>query len=299
MQLNLNKLSNNSPLSSEWKKWISDNLAKGCAPESLVEIMVRQDFDPIFARTYIHWLCSARSASASTTASAEIIDSPEVGYIYETPRLQQSGRIIKTADRDVHVSLRMAKPVLAVFDNLLTHKECDELIRLASIKLERSKIVDPETGLEEIIQDRSSYGTFFNLNEDKFIARLDRRIATVMNWPIENGEGIQILNYKVGAEYKAHFDYFPPGDPGSAAHLAQAGQRVSTLVMYLNDVEEGGETAFPDLGLAITPKKGSAAYFEYCNSHDQVDPLTLHSGMPVIAGEKWIATKWMRQKKYG
>ncbi|NOT67688.1 MAG: 2-oxoglutarate-dependent dioxygenase [Methylophilaceae bacterium] len=299
MQENLSKLANNDPLTTEWKQWINDNLARGCTPEALIEIMTEQNFDPIFARTYIHWLCSSRSASAAASEFVDKIALPDASYIYETPRLPQTGSIIKTADRDVRVTLRMTKPVVALFDNLFTSKECDELIRLASIKLERSTIVDPKTGQEEIIQERSSYGTYFNLNENKFIARLDRRIATVMNWPMENGEGIQILNYKAGAEYKAHFDYFPPGDPGSAAHIAKGGQRVSTLVMYLNDVEAGGETALPELGLTIAPKKGSALYFEYCNSLNQVDPLSLHSGMPVIAGEKWIATKWMRQNRYG
>ena len=136
------------------------------------------------------------------------------------------------------------------------------------------------------------------LDENPFIARLDRRIAEVMNWPVENGEGLQILNYQIGGEYKAHFDYFAPADPGSQVHLAHGGQRVSTLVMYLNEVEAGGETVFPDIGLSVVPKKGSAVYFEYCNSLGQVDPLSLHSGMPVIQGEKWIATKWMRQRRY-
>lgn len=142
-----------------------------------------------------------------------------------------------------------------------------------------------------MIDARTSFGTFFRLNEDDFIARLDRRIADLMHWPIENGEGIQILHYPVGGEYRSHFDYFPPEDPGSLAHLAKGGQRVSTLVMYLNDVEEGGETSFPSLKLSITPKKGAAAYFEYVNSLGQVDPLSLDAGTPVVRGEKWIATQ--------
>lgn len=75
-------------------------------------------------------------------------------------------------------------------------------------------------------------------------------------------------------------------------------RRVSTLVIYLNDVEGGGETMFPEVGLSVTPKKGSAVYFEYCNSLGQIDPLSLHCGVPVTAGEKWIATKWMRQGNY-
>jgi len=147
--------------------------------------------------------------------------------------------------------------------------------------------------------DAISEGTFFAINENDFIARIDRRIAQVMHWPLENGEGIQILNYKIGGEYQTHFDYFPPGDPGSQRHLGHGGQRVSTLIVYLNDVEAGGETVFPSIHLSVVPRKGAAVYFEYCNSKGQIDPLTLHGGLPVVLGEKWIATKWMRQHRYG
>jgi prolyl 4-hydroxylase len=123
--------------------------------------------------------------------------------------------------------------------------------------------------------------------------------AQVMHWPLENGEGIQILHYTIGGEYTAHFDYFPPDDPGSQLHIAKGGQRVSKLIIYLNEVEAGGETVFPAVNLAVVPNKGAAVYFEYCNSKGQIDPLTLHGGLPVIVGEKWIATKWMRQRRYG
>ena len=94
---------------------------------------------------------------------------------------------------------------------------------------------DPLIGREEIIQDRSCSGTFFNLNENAIIASLDQRISRLMNLPIENGEGLQILNYQVGGEYKPHFDFFPPQDASSAHHLSMGGQRVSTLVIYLNE----------------------------------------------------------------
>jgi prolyl 4-hydroxylase len=214
------------------------------------------------------------------------------------PRLPRTTRRIQTADREVFVSMRIEQPEVALFDNLLSHEECDTLIELSRAKLKQSTIVDPQTGSEEVIDDRTSFGTYFPVNESPFIAKLDARIAAVMHWPIENGEGLQILNYKIGGEYKPHFDYFPPNDPGSAVHLAKGGQRVSTLVIYLNDVESGGETFFPPLGLAITPKKGAAVYFEYVDDKGQVNEHTLHGGAPVVVGEKWIATKWMRESKY-
>ena len=214
------------------------------------------------------------------------------------PRLPRDTRRIQTADREVFVSMRIILPEVALFDNLLSHEECDELIALSRAKLKQSTIVDPKTGKSEVIEARTSYGTYFPLNDNPFIAKLDARIAAVMHWPIENGEGLQILNYQVGGEYKPHFDYFPPDDPGSAVHIAKGGQRVSTLIMYLNDVQGGGETIFPPLGLTITPKKGSAIYFEYVDDKGQIDANTLHAGAPVAAGEKWIATKWMRAGKY-
>lgn len=278
-------------LSSAWQQWIDDNLARGCSFGSMVEAMVRDGFDAGFASQSVQ-LCATRGVVPMAPAQRG-------PYVYEAPRLQHNSNVIQTQDRAVRLAFRMTQPVVALMDNLLTAQECDALVELARVKLKRSTIIDPATGREAVIQDRSSSGTFFNINETAFIATLDRRIAEVMHCPVENGEGIQILHYTLGGEYKPHFDYFPPADPGSQVHLTKGGQRVSTLVMYLNDVAAGGETVFPNLHLSVVPQKGSAVYFEYCNSLGQVDPQTLHGGLPVTAGEKWIATKWMRQRQYG
>jgi prolyl 4-hydroxylase len=109
---------------------------------------------------------------------------------------------------------------------------------------------------------------------------------------------LQILHYGPTGEYRPHFDYFPPDQPGSAVHTARGGQRVATLVIYLNDVPGGGETIFPEAGLSVAAKQGGAVYFRYMNGQRQLDPLTLHGGAPVITGEKWIMTKWMRERPY-
>lgn len=285
----------------EWIKWIEENLARGCTHESIIEILINNNFEFTFSKNAVAQVANSLSDATkitNTIAEPAKTEKNSSQFVYETPRIPQMGNTIKTDDRDVHVTFRLARPVIAQFDNFMSHEECDELIRLSEAKLTRSTIVDPKTGKGEIIEARSSYGTYFNVNENPFIQKLDKRIAAVMNWPVENGEGIQILNYKIGGEYKPHFDYFSPNESGSAPHLARGGQRVSTLVMYLNDVEEGGETLFPTIGFAVTPKKGSAVYFEYCNSKGQVDPLTLHGGNPVTKGSKWIATKWMRENRF-
>jgi len=276
-------------LTDNWHDWIVHNLARGCDPQALVADMVRERFDPGYARTVVFDLAARRSAPQPAARAS---------YIHEAPRLA-AGNIIRAADRDVRVIMRVEQPCVAVIEDILSANECDELVRRSVDKLECSTIVNPRDGTHETIAERSSEGTFFAIEADPFIARIDRRLAALMNAPIENGEGLQILHYRLGGQYTPHFDYFPPNDPGSAAHIANGGQRIATLVIYLNDVADGGATVFPELKLTVGPKKGAGVYFEYCNSHGQVDPLTLHGGLPVRAGEKWIATKWLRQRRYG
>jgi prolyl 4-hydroxylase len=110
---------------------------------------------------------------------------------------------------------------------------------------------------------------------------------------VNHGEGLQILRYRPGAEYRPHHDYFDPVHPGTAKILERGGQRVGTLVMYLNTPEGGGATTFPDVGLEVAPVRGNAVFFSYDRAHPST--RTLHGGAPVTAGEKWVATKWLRQ----
>jgi prolyl 4-hydroxylase len=279
-------------LTGQWHDWIIHNLARGCASQALVDDMCRNGFAPAFARDTVAAL--ARGEALFTAPATSGVS----GYIADRPRLP-AGNLIPTYDRQVRVLMRMAKPTIAVLDAVLSDEECDELIRRSADKLQRSTTVDPVHGGYEVIAARSSEGTYFPVNADDFIARLDRRLAELVNCPVENGEGLQVLHYGEGGEYQPHFDYFMPGDPGSEAQMVVGGQRVSTLLIYLNDVVQGGATVFPTLGLRVTPKKGMAVYFEYSNPDGQVDPLTLHGGEPVEKGEKWIITKWMRQRRYG
>ena len=280
------------PLTEEWHRWVRENYARGCDEASLVTSLIQAGIEPHAAGMAV---LQAMSGAAPTPAIAA---STTQAYIYSSPRMPQGGSVVQTSDRSIRVSMRMNQPVVALLDNVMSFEECDRLIEMSRAKLQRSTIVDPTNGQHKVITARGSSGTHFALNENAFISSLDRRIAELMHWPMENGEGLQILNYQIGGEYKPHFDYFPPEQTGSGVHLAKGGQRVSTLILYLNDVEQGGETIFPSLHLSVVPKKGSAIYFEYCNASGQVDPSTLHGGAPVLAGEKWIATKWMRQRKY-
>jgi len=197
-----------------------------------------------------------------------------------------AGNKIKT-DREIDIITRLEEPLIVVLGNVLSHEECDELIRLSKDKLQRSKI----GSTHDVNELRTSSSMFFQESENEIVARVEKRVSTIMNIPIEHGEGMQILQYTPGQEYKAHHDFF------SSTSQAAKNNRISTLIMYLNDVEQGGETFFPKLNLSVTPKKGMAVYFEYFYNDQDLNELTLHGGAPVITGEKWVATQWMRKQK--
>lgn len=212
------------------------------------------------------------------------------------PQLNDSPAQVDCGDRTVNVLLTIAQPRIVVFSNLLSPEECEALIAAAAPRMARSLTVATKTGGEEINDDRTSDGMFFQRGENPLIQRIEERIAQLLQWPIENGEGLQVLHYRPGAEYKPHYDYFDPGEPGTPTIVQRGGQRVGTLVMYLNTPEKGGGTTFPDVHLEVAPQRGNAVFFSYERPHPST--RTLHGGAPVIAGEKWIATKWLREREF-
>jgi prolyl 4-hydroxylase len=210
--------------------------------------------------------------------------------------LAESPLYVDAGDRKVHVLNVMTNPRVVVLGNLLSDQECDQLIALAKPRMGRSLTVAAKTGGEEVNDDRTSNGMFFQRGENDLVRTLESRLSGLLDWPEENGEGLQILHYRPGAEYKPHYDYFDPQEPGTPTILKRGGQRVATIVMYLAEPEKGGGTTFPDINFEVAPKRGNAVFFSYDRAHPVT--RTLHGGAPVLAGEKWIATKWLREGRF-
>ena len=212
------------------------------------------------------------------------------------PPSGDAGDTLDGGDKWVEVLSRQHDPELVVFANLLSAAECDALMEAATPRLARSLTVDVSTGEELLHADRTSQGMFFERSENEVVHRVESRIAKLLRWPLANGEGLQVLRYREGGQYLPHYDYFDPTQTGTPALLSRGGQRVATLIIYLQSPEAGGATVFPDLKMEVAPQRGHAVFFSYPQAHPA--SLSLHCGAPVLQGEKWIATKWLRQHAF-
>ncbi|KAH0733056.1 hypothetical protein KY285_001552 [Solanum tuberosum] len=201
------------------------------------------------------------------------------------------------------------KPRAFVYEGFLTDEECNHLVSLAKKELKRSAVADNESGESKLSEVRTSSGMFISKAKDPIVTGIEEKIATWTFLPKENGEDIQVLRYEEGQRYEPHHDYFT-----DKVNIVRGGHRLATVLMYLSDVEKGGETAFPEAevstrrrsmaadnslsecakkGIAVKPRKGDALLFFSLHPNAVPDPMSLHGGCPVIEGEKWSATKWI------
>ena len=302
-----------SSLASDLQTWLRQSIEQGCSADAIEQSMRASGYQGEFAHRAVtaafKALASFAGASApateakaeeakATEALAASGEAPEAEQQSSTRILAGSPSEIDAGDRTVHILMALNAPRILLFGDLLSAEECETLIEMSRGKLERSNVVDRQTGRYERHPDRTSEGTYFRRAENDLITRIEKRIAELTGCPLERGEPIQVLHYNPGTEYKPHFDYFDPADPGNRQVLAMGGQRVATLIMYLNDVQGGGSTVFPDIGLDVLPRRGNAVFFAYADDEGRLDARTLHGGSPVAQGEKWIATKWLRQQAY-
>jgi len=279
------KMEKITSISYELKEWLLNTLRSGVNPELLVDALIKKGFDPKFSYTLLFQMIRNQSI--------ETIKADQAPYQYELPVLARKGNVFSTSDREIKITMKLEKPCIILLDNFLSFQECDELIDFSKTRLNRSQVIHSVTGERTTVPGRTSEGTEYAIGENHLIKKIEKRIKEVTDYPVENGESLQVLHYNKGEEYKPHYDFFP----GNKIDHTRGGQRVCTFLIYLNDVNEGGETIFPKIDLKVSPKKGSALYFHYGNGQGQTDRLSLHSSIPVIQGEKWVATKWIRQGK--
>ena len=273
-------------ITDELRDWLRAQLDAGCRSEDVLAAMRASGWSDEVA------LAALQASQPGTPAGP--VPLPE-GQLPE-PAIDGGVSAIDAIGHPVRVLMQMRQPRVVVFGNLLDGDECDALIEEARPRLSRSETVDNATGGSEVNVARTSQGMFFQRGESPLIQQLEGRIAALLRWPVLWGEGLQILRYGPGAEYRPHHDYFDPQHPGSEAVLRRGGQRVGTLIIYLNTPQRGGATTFPDVLLDVAAVRGQAVFFSY--DRPSAETRTLHGGAPVIEGEKWVATKWLREREF-
>lgn len=189
-----------------------------------------------------------------------------------------------------------SRPLVRLIEGFCSAAECEWLIRAAEPRLGPALVYDSNSGAFGADPQRSNRSATFPLAQmDCVIELLRVRVAAAVGIPVACFEVPQVLRYLVGEEFKPHHDFLNPSSPVFTAELARNGQRVATVLIYLNSAFEGGETRFPAIGLDVSGKTGDALIFANVDPGGQPDPLSLHAGVPPTAGEKWVFSQWVRE----
>lgn len=284
----------------ELRRWITSQIEAGRSPVELLNSMTAQGWPEgaaleIIERTLKTRLAQLKARATPDPARAAQVELPPSVAVPQ-PLVGESPTSVTIDTHSISVLARFDKPRVMLFGNFLSAAECDSLIAATRGRLTPSQVIDTQTGGNRDHDGRTSEGMCFQRGESPLIERIERRIETLLGWPYENGEGLQILHYHIGQEYRPHFDYMDPSQSGAAPFLARGGQRVGTFIIYLNTPDAGGATSFPHASLEIAAQRGQALFFSYDRPHASTG--SFHGGMPVLAGEKWIATKWLRESPH-
>jgi prolyl 4-hydroxylase len=214
-------------------------------------------------------------------------------------RLRQSIELAAWLARPEKTVLSTAPRAVSV-QGFLSKTVCDWIIARARARVQRALVYDAATAAGRPGSERSNTAFEFGfLDLDLVVLLVRARIAATIGVPVEILEPPQVLHYDVGEQFARHHDYFDPRRAGHAAQIAAGGQRIATVLVYLNAEYEGGETDFPLIGLRHRGGPGDALYFANIDPQRAPDPRTLHAGLAPTRGEKWLLSQWVRDRPRG
>jgi prolyl 4-hydroxylase len=180
------------------------------------------------------------------------------------------------------------------FDDFLTSKESEEIINLATPAFEEQSVLGKNAPSDYRVAD----GTWLYGNTHQIIKDIKLKISKNINIPIEHMEDMNVVKYKKGGQYKVHHDFFHPNTDYFEESVGSSGQRIFTALIYLNDDFKGGETDFPKINKKIMPKKNKLVIWRNVEKDGSLIDNSLHAGLPVEEGIKYIGVIWIREKKF-
>jgi predicted 2-oxoglutarate/Fe(II)-dependent dioxygenase YbiX len=189
------------------------------------------------------------------------------------------------------------QPRFAAHAGFLSLALCKYLIEKSAPRLQRAQVVDAASGRLKVDPMRTNTSAAYSVIDTDVVIQLARaRIARAAGVALDALEPMEVLHYAGGETYKPHIDFFHPSRPGYAEEMRVRGQRVKTCLVYLNSNYEGGQTEFPKLGIKFRGESGEALVFDNMGADGAGDMNTLHTGLPVTRGEKWLLSQWIREK---
>ena len=257
--------------------------------------------------------CANAPASFSTTKimiAIVAIVLVIVAYSMYTSYIPQpiESEMIVTRDKrkivDTYKGFRRMRHIYDEFElwelyNVLTDDECAKIIEISEGYGFKDSTVFKSNGKHAIdLEYRTSRTVWIGNKRDPLIGHISELTQLLTELPIENQEHLQVAKYEKGGMFIPHFDACTNNDTVCEENNKGAGQRIATLLMYLNDDFKGGETAFPHIGLSIRPKRGKAILFWSTDKYERIHEEAKHQGMPVLEGQKYICTKWTHLRAY-
>ncbi|KAH8280857.1 hypothetical protein KR054_001717, partial [Drosophila jambulina] len=191
------------------------------------------------------------------------------------------------------------QPYAVLYHEALSSREITSIISIATQKMERTDTVSTKTTNSQT-HHRTAKAHWMAKMTSELGQRIDRRIRDMTGFDLEESESFQIINYGIGGHYGPHYDFFNYSgviDYKKDKRANITGDRIGTVLFYLSDVEQGGETVFPDAGYAIKPQAGTALFWYNLHTDGIGDMATTHGACPVIVGSKWVMTQWILERK--
>ncbi|MBO9714821.1 2OG-Fe(II) oxygenase [Sphingomonas sp.] len=176
-------------------------------------------------------------------------------------------------------------PWVVRYPAVLSRAECEYLTIISEPCFQPSMVIDGGRDVRDPIRT-SDGSTMHWLIEDPAVHALNRRIAGITGTHTSQGESLHVLRYRVGQQYRRHFDW-----------VGNENRRIQTALIYLNDAYDGGETEFNKVGLKVRGQPGDVLVFRNAGADGMLDKLTEHAGLPVTRGTKYLATRWIRERR--
>ena len=265
-----------------WKNWIRTNVGNGQDKDGIFKILLDEGYE-------YRAICHEMNYEPSV-ALDELVNPFEIQRKNEVRQTANEG--VKIDRRKLYIpnAIRLDSDSLELYtlENFLTVDECEKLIQRIRANLRASTLSSYESDQSY----RTSRTCDLARSSDPLLSNIHHRICQLMGIDSAYSEEIQGQYYEIGQEFKAHTDYFETHE--MASHAVEKGQRTYTFMIYLNDVEQGGETHFLNVGASFSPRAGTAVIWSSLKPDGSPNADSIHQALPVIAGYKAVVTNWFR-----